>query len=129
MTVTQTDPKLLERFREAVGTGYIYGPLSRASRPAHHKPCYSFRVSKRDETIDCLLKLWPYLSNPKRAQALNALDQCIERLDLALDAHENGPCRQGHPVEFTIFDKRGFRSCRLCKAAWKRNHPRGAVAK
>jgi hypothetical protein len=68
--VTQADLPILERFRRAVGDGNISGPITK-NRPGR-KPIYRLRKNG-PAAVAILAKLWPWLSEPKREQAANAV--------------------------------------------------------
>jgi hypothetical protein len=69
VTVGQTEITTLQRFQRAMGgVGNIYGPSYRKGSP-HHRPYWYYRVS-RDRALQVLRDMWPYLSEPKRQQAL-----------------------------------------------------------
>jgi len=67
MLVGQVQRKPLERFRAAIGVGKIYGPYGKNWR---RKPIYQWTVYKKADVYRALMNLWPYLSTPKRKQAL-----------------------------------------------------------
>jgi hypothetical protein len=68
--VTQADRPILERFQNAVGGGNITGPITK-NRPGR-KPLY--RLSKNGPAAAEILRaIWPWLSEPKRDQALAAI--------------------------------------------------------
>lgn len=70
--VSQKEPTTLERFVSAVRVGKVY----------FSKNYGMWQVSLTSKTaIVALGRLWPYLSQPKRTQALVALDRLTERLD------------------------------------------------
>lgn len=68
LCMSQRDPWLVEQFRDAVECGAVYGPYSRGQY------CYELGGQK---AIDVMLKLWPWLSPPKRAQ----YDKAMARLE------------------------------------------------
>lgn len=62
-----TGYKVLERFKNAVGFGKVYGPYPVAKN--QRKIRWAYSISKTQENIEVLKKLWPYLSDDKKAQA------------------------------------------------------------
>lgn len=71
------DPLVLVRFREAVGIGKVYGPYNNYNKnyKKAHQPSWVWSVSGRNKTAEVLLRLWPYLSTPKKEQARKVLDR------------------------------------------------------
>lgn len=63
LTVPQKHRECLDRFRKAVGTGIIYGPLKDYN-------IYHFSIQNAKGVDTVLTKLWPYLSEVKRQQAI-----------------------------------------------------------
>lgn len=69
MQVTQKHRDTLERFQSAVGgIGRIYKGKTRG--------IFSWNLYKRDEVLECLNALWPFLSNHKKEQADRVLAAC-----------------------------------------------------
>lgn len=66
MTMKQVDRRPLDRFLTAVGLGYITGP---ASPGGNSKPCYLWQCYRQVDVEAALMKLLPYLSEPKIEQA------------------------------------------------------------
>lgn len=67
----QCDRRVLDRFRAAVGVGYILGPYKKG--PANHRDTYMWRVAGFEQSQAVVAMLWPFLSEVKREQALTAL--------------------------------------------------------
>jgi hypothetical protein len=101
-TIGQTDIRALERFRDAVGVGKIYGPydyryLGRMSK----RPWWNYRAHRREHVQAITAMLWFKLGPIKREQALGVLQ-----------SYSNA-CRRGHPKLHT------FAHCPQCVAdAW-----------
>lgn len=72
VAVGQNEPTTLERFRQAVGN---VGQLHQTKRGT-----WQWRVDGSDAALAVIDKLWPYLSGPKREQALKVMDRYIEYL-------------------------------------------------
>lgn len=69
LTIGQKEVTTLQRFQAAIGgLGSITGPYSFKNGTP-----YRFTASSRDTEI-ILPRLWPYLSEPKKQQALRAVD-------------------------------------------------------
>lgn len=108
LSVAQVELQPLERFRKAVGgMGTIYW------RERIH--CYAINGADAKHALDLL---WPYMSEPKRKQATQAM------LRVAL-VHIKKPnpndvqdcCLRGHKFsEVGVYvDKRGRRECAACR--------------
>jgi hypothetical protein len=70
LSMTNTDPDLLERFQMAVGCGTRHA----AFRPSYKgaKMQYAWHTDSRTHAEHAIAVLWPYLSRPKREQAEHA---------------------------------------------------------
>jgi hypothetical protein len=66
MSISQKTPEVLERFKDAVGYGKIY--------KSNTREIYSLDIYKREDVVETLKKIWPYLSSPKKKQAENAFN-------------------------------------------------------
>ena len=66
MSISQTEPTTLHRFKQAVGEGRVHGPYPNSNG---HSPRWFWSTEGALRCADVLEKLWPYLSAPKRAQA------------------------------------------------------------
>lgn len=72
MSVPQKDCRPLDRFQRAVGAGHIY---RRRFKGNHYgSDVWVWQVMGRQACCDAMLKLEPYLSEPKREQISRALD-------------------------------------------------------
>lgn len=66
LTIQQNDPRVLERFKKAVGElGKVYGPYQ-SRTPL--KQVWQWRACKRAEVELGVFRLWPFLSPVKRKQ-------------------------------------------------------------
>ena len=65
LSTSQKYPEVLERFQRAVGHGSIY--------KAKTREIYSLDVYKNERVMDVLNRLWPFLSERKKQQALDAI--------------------------------------------------------
>jgi hypothetical protein len=71
LSIPQTDERLLIRFQAAVGGLGIVGPPRRPKGyKAHWKTIWKYSVRKQADVYTILDLLWPYLSEPKKDQAL-----------------------------------------------------------
>lgn len=75
INISQVEREPLERFQKAVGgLGRILGPYKHKNRitpsGGEWKPIYAYGASGVEETTAVLALLWPYLSTPKREQAI-----------------------------------------------------------
>ena len=69
LTVNQIHLDTLERFRDAVGMGVIYGPRDKPGA----QPQWSYRVFGHEQVQAVIAMLWPWLTPWKREQAAAAL--------------------------------------------------------
>lgn len=67
--IGQVDRRPLDRFLEAVGEGNVNGPYDGKGK---RQDFYHFKSSST-KVYSILQKLWPYLSDPKKDQAVRAL--------------------------------------------------------
>jgi hypothetical protein len=82
ISIKQTAIEPLERFQTAVGCGKIYGPKNPVVGVGRRsgivvvgiKPFW--RYSEQKHNRDILVKLWPYLSRPKKLQTQRVLKSC-----------------------------------------------------
>lgn len=91
--VSQTDPRPLERFRDAVQLGRV---SKRITQPKSHptwKPQRRWDVSSFEDVQALTGILWNYLSRPKRDQAKAALTAAREWRDHNADVR--GRCHKG----------------------------------
>jgi hypothetical protein len=87
--MTQAHPAVLERFREVVGLGQVYGPYAKQGprdRPQWQYVAYGWR-----QTQAIIALLWPWIGEVKRLQAKNVLRQ----------VRENPPRKPGRPPKLT----------------------------
>jgi hypothetical protein len=105
--ITHTDPELLERFREALGFGKIYGPYAPHPTSFGKKSTYVFTVSGLERVQALLAMLWPSLGSAKRTKAMGILK---DHLSYWKCGHERGPTWKRHcPICFKPGPKPGFR--------------------
>lgn len=67
LSVSQKDNRVLQKFQSILGCGKIY--------KAKKRNIHSFDVYIQEQVIDVLNKLWPYLSEVKKEQAIKAYDR------------------------------------------------------
>lgn len=68
-----TDLECVQRFRDVVGVGYVYGPYEREGFKDHWKQMYVWRASKRADVENVVGLPHPWLSERRREQATIAL--------------------------------------------------------
>lgn len=68
-----TDLECVQRFRDVVGVGYVYGPYEREGFKDHWKQMYVWRASKRADVRTRRRATTPWLSERRREQATIAL--------------------------------------------------------
>jgi hypothetical protein len=114
ISLEMTDHDVVERFRDAVGTGVIYGPYDKGPR---RKPMYVWRAGGRAQREQVLRLLYPYFGERRRAQA----DAFIAHRHMRQPMHRlvlGGRCRNGHLLtEETLYvnPRRGYKHCRTCR--------------
>ena len=119
-------PELLERFNGAVGgVGCVYGPFEYRDRRPTQKPFYTFGATSFESAQHCVCCLWPWLGSAKRAQALDALRQWLNkprRWNRARRGENRLVCIRGHRVEGdnAYTTKAGHTACRECRRVWGR---------
>lgn len=74
MEVSQVDLRPLERFFSVAGVGSITQNKARGRSQA----IYRWRSGCRNDVLDVVNKLWPYLSEPKKEQILQGYDKFLE---------------------------------------------------
>jgi hypothetical protein len=74
MSVAQIDIIPLLRFKEAVQGGNIIGPYQQKKTQLGRKEQWRWRTAGKDVKV-ILDKLWPYLCEPKKVQATEALQR------------------------------------------------------
>jgi hypothetical protein len=67
--------KLLERFRDIVGCGKVYGPYTPSIHNLGKKPLWRFAVSKHEYVQAIAAMLWPWLSERRRTQIVTCLSK------------------------------------------------------
>jgi hypothetical protein len=67
MSMAQKDPEVLYKLQALLG-GKIYASTTRN--------IYNWNVYKKEDVIDALNKLWPYLSEAKKKQAIKVFERC-----------------------------------------------------
>jgi hypothetical protein len=76
--VSQNDTAVLERFRDAVGVGSIYGPYTQAAPT--RKPVWHFSAQGVEDAQLIIWQLWPWLGGIKRQQAEAAFEKYTRML-------------------------------------------------
>ena len=72
------NPAVLVRFRDAVGCGYIRGPMDKSASGQRRQAAFQFSVASFEAVQWCIIQLWPYLCTPKRQQASRALRAFVD---------------------------------------------------
>lgn len=109
LVVSQVHRNTLERFQRAIGNiGRIQNPRILPNR----QPIYRF-IAHGDQAREALNDLWPFLSAPKREQALAALVQ----YNFRTVGNRGGLdfCKRGHSMAGAYISKDGSRECRTCR--------------
>jgi hypothetical protein len=67
ISIAQTDPRVLEKFLEAVGVGAIYGPYFKNG--LDRKPVWQYHASGTHAMV-AISRIWEWLEVVKREQAI-----------------------------------------------------------
>lgn len=114
--IHMTDRDILERFREAVGCGTVYGPYDRGS---NRKPMFQWNAGSKSASDQTLRLLFPFFGPRRQAAAL----RYIERERFRRPMHRlvlGGLCRNGHEVtadSLYVAPKSGGKLCKTCRRA------------
>lgn len=81
LSLAQTEPKTLRRFHAAVhGLGQIRGPYAVATSGYKRKPIWNWSAGRFEHVQAIVAMLWPWLSEPKRAQITTCLQELRQLL-------------------------------------------------
>ena len=124
MAVGQVDPRPLLRLQDALGgCGHLNQTWPPNRRSRGWSPIWVWRLTRSEEIQAALNALWPYLSEPKREQALAT----ISKAGGFTPARGDGTrCHRGHPLygpNVYLASRRSgpqagtiAKQCRQCKA-------------
>ena len=73
--ISMTDGDVLEEFHKVVGVGRLYGPYTFPSSKPHHKPMFSWNVSKKKDLRSFLELILPQLCHRRAKKAQQVLRQ------------------------------------------------------
>lgn len=73
IAIGMCDKDVLDRFLAIVGVGHINGPY--AGKKVNHRPTYFWRCGRREEQIQFINRIWPYLSQRRRQQVIDAYEK------------------------------------------------------
>jgi hypothetical protein len=71
LRLCSTDEDVVQRFREIVGVGSIYGPVSRTNK--RHKPYWVYNTTSFEDSQYLLCLFWQWLGKRRKAKAISAL--------------------------------------------------------
>lgn len=110
ISISQKERTTLDRFHAAVGGMGVVVEYDKAVP-------FSWTAYRLYEMEAVLSLLWPYLSQPKRQQAMRAFaKQRWARQEQARNRHKPN-CKRGHPLSganLYLVEATGFRRCRIC---------------
>lgn len=114
--ISQNDRRVLDRFRDVVGIGKVYGPYHTTNT------LYYYQVEGFQRVQAIIAMLWDFLGPLKREQAAAAL------LKLRIIPSYRHVCRRGHPrTPENTYQRGGKPTCRLCNIdqnrAFRERHP------
>jgi hypothetical protein len=120
ISLSQTDPQVLERFRNVLSVGKVYGPYNQKNINAN--PYWMYMTSTSKSTKIVVDKLIDFVSPIKRQQMIEATDK-YDMLNAAYVPKRKGPefkerCVRGHEYSNIIVYKDGTRQCLDC--VWER---------
>lgn len=116
LSVIQADRRVLDRFRETVGVGRVFGPYRNYGGP-DRKPRFDFSAVHLPQVQAIVAMLWAFLSPVKREQARAALA-------IARDTARSRPgrglfrklCKNGHDLTAVPVRMQAGRRVRVCLA-------------
>lgn len=88
-TVGQTNPEPLERLARALGVGHVSGPQAPSGQGK--LPVWTYRLTNPGDVQWAICAMWPWLSGPKRQQAVRVMRECrdsIMRLGRCFGGHD-----------------------------------------
>lgn len=125
LSVGQTEPKILERFRQAVGNmGKV--TLERKAK-GNYKPMWKYHVGKFEELQQVVCLLWQFLGETKKVQATRVFLAYKKAAINPKGSHawRRGYCQAGHDIrlsENVIVTKKKVRLCRICSIGRQQEH-------
>jgi len=117
-----TDEDVVRRFADAVGCGNV------KQYPGYHgnQPTWAWYVTSKDNVLQVLGALWPYLGERRLEQATEVIERAVKIRD-----HVGYCRRKGHdlslPEHRYLHAKTGKVSCRTCSMERARVRYRGRV--
>lgn len=109
ISIGQIERTTLDRFRTATNVGTIYGPYARSRE--EWNDIYMYIAKGFQEVQAVAVMLWPFLSEPKRAQLMETLTTCKKSNVLR--------CRSN----LHVIDEVG-RIDNRCASCYRMKHPR-----
>jgi hypothetical protein len=111
LVVCQVEKGPLERLQGILGVGGIYGPynIGRTNR----QPYKQFHITKAVEVKSVIKMVWPWLSEPKRKQAIEAFSAYDNRA-----LHKPGPKSKPRPIP-NCHPDRPFKAKGMCNACYR----------
>lgn len=110
LSISQTDRRVLDRFKSAVGAGRISGPFSRTRFNPNENDVYYFQTARFEHVQAIIVMLWTWLDVVKREQAVAALTAVKER-----PGHQK-TCKHGHPrTPANTYWSKGQSHCKPCR--------------
>lgn len=73
MSITQTDPRVLKRFKAAVGVGQVNGPYDFKGNRHRQAPQWAWQCQNWRDVQVAVAKLWRFLGPVKREQIQRAV--------------------------------------------------------
>jgi hypothetical protein len=101
--IAQTDPEVLERFRDSVGVGRVTGPFSPKTEKSREYWCY--RVENFEKIQIIIVQLWQWLSSQKKSDMSKAMKTYLAWANSMI-------CRNGHDMKMGKGNNRFCPTCR-----------------
>jgi hypothetical protein len=121
LSISQIDRRVLDRFRDAIGVGRVYGPYEHPVMKSrkNEQPRFYFQCQSYQHVQAIAAMLWKWLSPVKREQVSGVLGSARKHpIGLRL-ASRWKTCRRGHPrtpenVKIVIYKGYETRRCVAC---------------
>jgi hypothetical protein len=129
LDISQVDRYVLDRFRDAVGRGRVYGPYRKTGGRVIHQ----YVVTEFEPVQAIAAMLWRWLSPIKRTQASKALRAAVAMARVAPGRPKSRAlCKHGHErteANMHTFVGRGGYTYRLCRACARERVARSRAKK
>jgi hypothetical protein len=83
ISVEMTDEDIIRRLHKVLGVGTITGPHTRKRKDqssANRKPTWIWTAHKKEDQLDTLIKIGPYLGSRRKEKAIELFKHLEERI-------------------------------------------------